>query len=275
MTKIRLVSDVHNEFGKLKLTILPTDLDTVLIVAGDFTVGATHADLMRKWCKKFKAVIFVCGNHEYYNNVMEGVDEFWSKFHLGNADGLAPAPNFHFLNPGVVVVDDTRFIGGTFWTDLDGRNPLVEEQIRYSMNDYRLIRMRGTPPYGKDRTFQPVDGYNINIAQRKFFSDELDKPFAGKTVMVTHHAPHEVCVHPRYKVHARDHFVNFAYVNCYMDKFFEEKNFDLWVHGHIHDWQEHEVHGKKIIARPRGYIGHEQMANEYDREQKDALIIEV
>lgn len=256
--KIRLWSDVHLEFGPLDVQKRDDDKDTVLVIAGDFDVGCkdTTRTVMLGLCHQFKAVVFVCGNHEYYHNVINEVDKAWRGF----ADEM---PNFYFLQGDYAIIDDVRFIGGTFWTDFKDRDENVMNFCQHRMNDYNHIRYQG-----KDdviyRGFQPEDAWEINHQQRSAFARFLEVPFSGKTVIVTHHAPTEHSIRKEYMHHSSDRVLNFAYRNTRLDEWFETKTFDYWLHGHIHFRQEHDVHGKKIIANPRGYDGYEAMADTFE-----------
>ncbi|BDT74180.1 3',5'-cyclic adenosine monophosphate phosphodiesterase CpdA (plasmid) [Comamonadaceae bacterium OS-4] len=66
------------------------------------------------------------------------------------------------------------------------------------------------------------------MASRRWLTQELAKPFEGKTVVITHHGPHPLSVHPLYVGDKR----NGAYVS---DLSALMPNVDLWLHGHVHD----------------------------------------
>jgi len=81
---------------------------------------------------------------------------------------------------------------------------------------------------------------------RKWLTVALAEPFAGPTVVVTHHMPHERSVHPRY---ARS-ILNAAFgsdLSALMGLA------ALWIHGHTHDGAIYEVNGTRVICNPRGY----------------------
>lgn len=253
--KIRLWSDVHNEFGKLEYKARDDDAETVLVIAGDFTIGVDDMAMMRDLLLKFRSVIFCTGNHEYYNRVIEDIDRAWRDF----AD---MHPQFYFLNGDCVVIDDVRFVGGILWTDLNNGDRNVMHTVGYRMNDYNRIRIRDLE--SEVHVLAPEDTIKINKKMRAYIESVLDTPFAGRTVVVTHHAPLEICIHPDYNHHSTDKALNFAYRNTGLESWFEEKEFVAWLHGHIHHRQEHVVHGKKVIANPRGYAGHEAMSYTFE-----------
>jgi Icc-related predicted phosphoesterase len=256
--KIRLWSDVHNEFGVLNYKKTAEDKDNVLVIAGDFTVGHTHMDMLRELCEQFYAVVFTPGNHEYYHNEIYAVDAGYRRL----ADEVK---NFYFLQGDYAIIDDVRFIGGTFWTDFNNDDPVMRGYAQARMNDYRQIKI--DDPYDGIRYFTPKDSVEINSKQRKKFLEFLRTPFDGRTVIVTHHAPHEISIDPNFQHHSSDRMLNFAYRNSGLEEWFEKENFTHWFHGHIHKRQKHKLNGKYIIANPRGYWEYEAMAMSFDDEE--------
>lgn len=263
--KVRLWSDVHLEFGDLPFTPRDDDKETVLVIAGDFQVGSNSFDFLREICPKFKAVVYTCGNHEYYGQVMQHVDT--DLFRL--TDEIA---NFHFLNPGVVVIDDVRFVGATLWTDLNNNDPVIMQCAKYMMNDYRKIKYKRSVESGD--AYYPITPEitcTINRDHRNFICTVLDSPHAGKTVVFTHHPPLEECA--KNKFYQADDPLTFAYCNTGLEPWIAKA--DYWFHGHVHNWVDIEHEGCRIIARPRGYHGYEECAFDYDKNNKNAEIIEL
>lgn len=74
----------------------------------------------------------------------------------------------------------------------------------------------------------------------------LHEPFDGRTVVVTHHAPHPDSVHPRFA----GNLLNPAFAS---DLSALMGPADLWIHGHVHDSFDYQVNGTRVIANPRGY----------------------
>jgi hypothetical protein len=211
--------------------------------------------------------LYTPGNHEYYGEVVQKVDQYLQEL----ADEI---PNFHFMNPGHVVIDDVVFIGATLWTDLKGGDPLIKQIAQYSMNDYRRIKYRRSP----DATYAitPTVTCEINAQHRKYLAETVTsfairshKPW--KIVVFTHHPPLEECA--KNKFYQADDPLTFAYCNTGLEPLIEMC--DYWLHGHIHNWSHVEFNGCQIIARPRGYNGHQIEAKHYDLTNKDAEIITI
>jgi Icc-related predicted phosphoesterase len=114
------------------------------------------------------------------------------------------------------------------------------DRAAQSLNDHRLIRTALGAP------FTPRDALREHVVSRKWLERELEKPFSGRTVVLTHHAPHEFSVHPRY----RGDLLNAAFAS-HLPHMVERA--DLWVHGHTHDGFDYTVGRCRVVANPLGY----------------------
>lgn len=249
---LRLWSDIHLEFGPFNPESTGKEKETILTIAGDFAPGVARAQL-EACCNTFEHVIYVPGNHEYYRQVLEDTDAAFRVFEQETA-------NFHFLNPGCRLFENQklRIIGGTLWTDLEGGNPWTVSDARAYMNDYRQIKRR----LSEEKTFplRPKDTLLINAEHRKFFEEELKKPFEGKTIVVSHHAPSLDLLDKAWPSHTAS---NPFYGNTGLEEWFDEYNIEAWFHGHTHLRQRHKIGKGNIWANPRGYVGYEAAANDY------------
>ncbi len=66
-------------------------------------------------------------------------------------------------------------------------------------------------------------------------------------MVVTHHAPHRLSVHPRYIGNP----LNAAFVSDLSDLM---PGVDLWLHGHVHDSFDYQVGCCRVVANPAGYV---------------------
>jgi Icc-related predicted phosphoesterase len=138
------------------------------------------------------------------------------------------------------------FAGGTLWTDFKKFDPLIQAHCGLTMRDYDVIR--APPNY---RRLQPADTYLIHQDTVKHLDDVL---YAHpETIVVTHTAPHALCVHDKYK---DDWMTNHAYYTD-LDWMLEKYDIPFWFHGHMHDTHDITVHNTRIICNPYGYDGHE------------------
>jgi hypothetical protein len=104
-----------------------------------------------------------------------------------------------FLEGNATTLNGVRFLGCTLWTDyaLYGSRPDTIRQAmaiaRHSMMDHAAIHLKGMKP------FLPEHALEIHLNQVTWLAEELDEPFDGPTVIVTHHLPHPLSVHAKYE----------------------------------------------------------------------------
>lgn len=239
--KIHLVSDLHLERiqrdypGERLITPVPGA--DVLVLAGDIANGADACKLFADWRAEERIpIIYVAGNHEFHGRVYEPMMQ---KIREG-----AAMNNIHFLENDSVEIGGVRFLGCTMWTDYKLEPTLTQAfQMDYASTriyDHHVIR--------KGRhLFSPQDALDRHLDSRMWLKSEIDKPFAGTTVVVTHHGPHLRSVHSRYAGDA----VNAAFNS---DLSGLMPNVDLWLHGHVHDGFDYQVGRCRVVANPAGYI---------------------
>lgn len=213
------------------------------MLAGDIGEGSTGFIWAREQFPN-TPIIYVLGNHELYGQRLpDALDEFTS---------IAQSLEIHFLENRAVTIGDVRFMGATLWTDyaIYARN---EEEVgrfmfraKRNMNDHRHIRYGAKRKKGRDRIL-PAHVLEMHQFSRAWLTHQLSQPFAGRTVVVTHHAPHRLSV--------PIHYDGDELTPCYASHLpeFVRAPVDLWIHGHIHDSMDYDVEGTRVIANPRGY----------------------
>jgi predicted phosphohydrolase len=194
-------------------------------------------------CKYYRAVVFVTGNHEYYNQNIDIINQRYA-----DLDELLP--NFHFLNNSSVIIDDVKFVGGTMWTSLDSNDWFVCQYAKLHMNDFHCIKL-----FNEDKIevrFGTDDCIRLHMAFRQYIKEELAKGFE-KTVVVTHHSPCELSTAEKFK----GMMMNALYCEDMTRHMFGETAPKLWCHGHMHNSVDYVVGETRVINNPRGYVGHE------------------
>lgn len=222
-----LASDLHFEFhrdgGEAMVNSLP-DAD-VLICPGDLDDSIGIEDSLRLLCSKWPEVVFVCGNHEFYQGSIAEV----RRRLVALAQEL---PNLHYLENEVCEIQGVRFVGTTMWfRHFEGIGP----RQRY-LNDFHVI---------KDATHK---AYEENEAAIEFLKRET----TPESVVVTHHLPAEICVKPRFK----GSLLN-AFFLCDMEDLIRDRQPRVWVHGHTHDSVDEQLGQTRILCNPFGYARHE------------------
>jgi Icc-related predicted phosphoesterase len=241
--KLWILSDLHLEFDDHFQPSFP-DAD-VCVVAGDVMQGCGNAI---RWLDRVIApampVVFVAGNHEFYqDSVMEGLE--WAKVHA------AECQNVNFLENGETVIDGVRFLGATMWTDyaLDGsgrqERAWAMANAEGRLNDHKVIAWRMLPRY---EAFTPLKALDLHERSREWLRQRLAEPFDGRTVVVTHHAPHPLSVNRRWKGSS----LNPAFASD-LSELIDLYRPALWVHGHMHDSVDYPVGETRVICNPKGY----------------------
>lgn len=234
--KIQLLSDLHLEHSHRHPPFVPpaTDAD-VVVLAGDIDNGTRAID----WAEKTfpgKAVLYVPGNHEYYDaDLQTAVRAMQAR--------ARHSVNVRLLDNDELTLDGVRFLGSTLWTDFALLGPenvdrVFAESLKYVV-DFRKIRMG-------DSLLTPQQTVELHRDAVAFLQARLENHFAGKTVVITHHAPHPGSVHTRWA----GNLLNAAFVSDLTRLMGKSA---LWLHGHTHDSFDFAVHGTRVIANPMGY----------------------
>lgn len=234
--RIQYFSDIHLEFGSLETTAADAD---VVVAAGDIGVGLQALD----WLKSFgKPVIYVAGNHEFYGQ------EYLST--LANLTSAASGTNVQFLEQRAWVYDGVRFLGCSLWSDLGGDDNDQLEELVSIVNDFRKIR------YCTD-ALNAKSYRQLHWESREWLFAELAKPFPGKTVVVTHHAPT-----PWSWRDSPSQIKRHAYCND-LREVLHSFEIAAWFHGHTHAVSDYRCSGTRILCNPRGYFPN-QLVSEFD-----------
>lgn len=263
--KILVLSDLHLDKGAFKVPDVDYD---VAVLAGDIQDPGVKGVAWARRAANFgetKPVIFVPGNHEFYGGVIETTLEEMKR--------AAAGTNVHLLDREEIVIGGVRFLGATLWTDFkahidtpqgprsDQRRAM--EAAEGKLNDYAYIRIRdpngavdgnGRP---RKRWLRAEHTLAMHRIDRAWLEARLREPFKGRTVVVTHHAPHRGSMVARF---SRD-FESGAYVSELPSVFFDST--DLWIHGHIHESRSYRVDRCLVVANPRGYYRQRKTDNEH------------
>lgn len=232
--RIHLLSDLHLEVQPFRPRHTEAE---VVVLAGDIDTGPRAIDWARRREWRDRTVLYVLGNHEFYRGHL-------SKVALEMKARASATPNVVVLDNDAHIVGNVRFLGCTLWTDfeLDGednrRRALAA--ARAAIQDFRSIR------YGSTGYLTPEQTVALHRQSLAWLQQELATPFPGKTVVVTHHAPHPGSIHERF----RGSPLNAAFVST-LDRFMGRPA--LWLHGHTHNSFDYEVAGTRVVCNPRGY----------------------
>ncbi len=239
MNKIsaHIMSDIHFEFLNAnqaddffqELTArVVADAPELLVIAGDITsLSKSNVQRADKHFKLFtglyKDVIYVPGNHEYYNNSFaHGQPEL---FRLKNQ-----FPNLHILSHNhQVTVAGLKFVGDTMWY------PETDDyRIKRGITDQVLIK----------------DAKPTIYDENALFVSKVIPSITKDCIVVTHHLPFEPSVAPEFKGDLYNHFFMF---DC--KQYINTTNAPrLWIHGHTHVACDYILpFGTRVYCNPMGY----------------------
>lgn len=187
---------------------------------------------------RFKHVIYVAGNHEFYNGSLKGgVVEINNLIkHHPNIifDNFEKIP-FEFLGSSNKI---NNIWMATLWTDYRNGNPIEMQACEGVMNDHNHIQGFA----GRPATAQ--DFLEIHNCMR----EQLFEGLKFGDVVITHHLPSYQSVAPKYK---GDPY-NGAYASE-LSHLIEEKAPRLFIHGHTHESCDYMIGRTRVICNPRGY----------------------
>lgn len=250
---VRLYSDLHMDFAKYKITELPNDAESVLVLAGDLGEGGKPREFIERHCKRFKFVLYVLGNHEFYRGEYHEVIQYWK-------DREAEIDNLFVLHNEVFEHEGVRFLGTTLWTDYNNGDWHEMENAKRIMNDFHIVRIIDDTCTAKHkykprllgRALTPQDTYEFHREAVAFLEEELSKEYDGITNVITHHSPSHCLVEDVF----RDSTLNSAFhANC--DNLLMKYKIDNWFYGHTHFATQRKLGDTYVYSNPRGYVGYE------------------
>ena len=260
---IRILSDLHLEFGYLNLPEMADEAQQVLVLAGDIGLAShswSYVPFLEETSERFRDVIYIMGNHEYYRtSILRGFDKIRERVQFE----FAPT-NVHILDNEVITIDDVSFVCSTLWSDFDNHNPWSMYTAEVNMSDFNIIRTGPkSEPY--QRKFKPADALALHVTAKRFVFDSVkeEKGKGRKVVVVTHHAPSVLSIGEKFKT-PEYQALNGAYASKLEEEIFNSKP-DLMIHGHTHTSFDYELVDElygagvatRIICNPRGYHGQE------------------
>ena len=274
--RVNVISDLHIDFADLTLPG-----GDVLILSGDIFEAKNlkkemynpemilleherqdrrpdrfYRFLLEECSQKYRKVIMVMGNHEFYRSVFQKTYEH-IKSQLPD--------NVYLLEKESLELDGVLFLGATLWTDMNKQDALTIYHMQGAMNDYRQITMlneerhvyhRLQPEYTVKEHLKTLDYFKNVLAENR-----QREGGALPVVVVTHHSPSKLSTHPKY----RDEIImNGAYSSDLSEFILDYPEIKVWTHGHTHDTFDYMIGETRIICNPRGYKYYEQRADEFD-----------
>lgn len=241
MTKIGYISDLHGDLSNA--VPYGNNLD-VLVLAGDVFPNPESASSFIKQIEMAFGVsqdvpiVCVLGNHEYYNNTIDGTIADYKKAFKGL--------NVSVLEKESVEIDGIEFLGATLWSDLS--NPIDAWAVSQGMNDFVFIHEEGKARSLQiySNMLQPETYHRMWEETVSWIDEELGKD--RKRVVVTHHSPSGITTPPQF----RESRIRRGYYSDMDDLILEHKP-DLWIYGHDHVSAKHTLGDTRIVSNQAGY----------------------
>ncbi|MBS0293257.1 MAG: metallophosphoesterase family protein [Proteobacteria bacterium] len=234
--KLHILSDLH--LGVHGMEQPETDAD-IVVLAGDIA----RPEQAVAWAQGFgKPVLYVPGNHEFYGGSLRQTPR--------TLQALCAGGPVQLLDNRSLVLQGVRFIGSTLWSDFrivgegPARSGAMDEALRF-MRDFQRIRVSDQ---ADAPLFRPEDAAALYEANVRWLTGALAEPFGGPTVVITHHAPSPLSIHPRFAGSP----LNACFVSN-AEALVAASGARLWIHGHTHDSFDYSLHGTRVLCNPRGY----------------------
>ncbi|TBC84209.1 metallophosphoesterase family protein [Rhizobium ruizarguesonis] len=251
-----IISDLHyshrDALAGVSLRIPDAD---ICICAGDISENVSRSiAYLRRDVERHMPVILVLGNHDYYNGSID--------FALERARREIEGTRIHLLENQTIEMVGCRFVGATLWTDFavsiggDEHIPAEERRaiafglVPSQMPDFHCIYRSDERRTGENGLITVQEILKRHIESRSYIDRELEKPFGGRTFVVTHHAPLIQSFDARFVGHA----TNAAFGSDLSD-LISRRLPSVWIHGHIHKFRDYMADRTRVICNPRGYGG--------------------
>jgi hypothetical protein len=278
--RVHVTSDWHTD---IPFNAMSEDLDVnadVVVSLGDGRgPGELAMEELRAAYPQQENLLAVLGNHDFYSEgnpkklkLEPRLKTTWEEQRIRAAEA-AKREGIILLDDAVCVIQDVRFVGATLWTDMMMRPSYMShsEAMRSAgrMNDYRL----GKTGRGRSRdTLRPSQTIEAHKVSRKFIENTLAEPFAGETVVCTHHLPSRKSLRNPDVIGDLD----WCYASDLEFLMTGPTAPALWLHAHVHCSQDYFIGSTRVVANPRGYPLFERANSPRENPDFDPqLIVEV
>lgn len=237
MVKVFAISDLHLELRETSLVEIIDSIKwseaDVLVLAGDISNSSDKGlAILDKFFShvvlKYKHIIYVPGNHEYYCS-----EDFNRLEALKRIAEVCQKNKVILLNRDSITIEGTLFIGTTLWS-------AIEKEALDRMNDFKKAF--------KDK----LDYLCEFVKDYTYLKNTLEQEIKGqdKIVVITHHLPTNRLVHPK--------FLGYPSWSAFSTEVLDNMNMHqvkLWIAGHTHEYMSVKYGNSKLIVNPVGYPG--------------------
>lgn len=269
-TKIHLISDLHIDLRDdiksiNEIIFTPKTKNIILVLAGDIgnPTEKKYWKFLESCCMVYSSVIFITGNHEYYNSELTNFTE--SEINSIIENKIKPL-NLHFLHKNTITINGITFMGTTLWTKLDKK---YKKNLIMSVNDFNNVLCDTVNSAGSNGALI-TNKKKLTIESRDLlYEDQLNwlknsikNETNNKIVIITHHLPLPQLSHEKYKKYEKSNSAFYTDLLGLHPDMFNDK-IKYWLCGHTHTKMSYIDPETKIEfhVNPMGYIGEN---NTYD-----------
>jgi Icc-related predicted phosphoesterase len=221
--KALVLSDLHFEFhrdgGQSFVESLPEAGVDVVLLAGDIAVGAAIPAALALFCERYPEVVYVHGNHEFYNGNRPDVMRVTEAARRAHS-------NLHFLDCTSVTLGEIRFLGAPLWFRPG------PQHLKSAMSDFSVI----------------TDFESWVYEENARAVAHLDQNLDSGDVVVTHHLPSERSVAPEFAGSPLN-----AFFVCDIEALIRSRQPRAWIHGHTHASLDYHIGDTRVVCNPFGY----------------------
>lgn len=223
--KLRVMSDLHLDFlldskGWLE-SLEDVDCD-VIVVAGDLSNFRDLGECVSELCNRFKdkPIVFLPGNHEYYGALRRDVISLM-KYKQSQHENL-----------DYVDLGESKPYGGRTFTCMTLWFRQVGFMLESQFSDFFYIK--GLRNWVYEENKKSIDYLESNLNE--------------SSIVFSHHLPSYKSIAPK--------FINDpgnVFFLCDLTMLIQNRQPQLWVHGHTHTACDYSIGKTRIICNPRGY----------------------
>lgn len=251
---MQIISDIHLEYRNGYYPFIPKKADNIALL-GDIgkPFSKVYQRLIVDLSKRFKNVIVVAGNHEFFSPKRRKLTVGEIRAQMEDIASLYK--NVHYLENKSIILDGVRFLGCTLWTSIPCD---MWKHVRKKMNDYRMCYIQKYDDTNIGVPLSPEHTTFWHDQSVSWLKEQLDIPgyVDTPTVILTHHCPYKIGT-------GNPEFEGTPTQCCYatdLSSLFR-KPLLTWAYGHTHYRSDQVVNGVRLISNPLGYpneLAHEQ-----------------
>ncbi|MEO9475096.1 MAG: metallophosphoesterase [Cyclobacteriaceae bacterium] len=244
--KIQYSSDLHLEFPANQLYLIEhpiRPIADVLVLAGDtILLGDSVNDykVLDQLSSTFEKVYIVPGNHEFYGKHFP-ISKILPSFHE------EVRSNVHYLNNQTLKFGDTRVLFTTLFSHIPASK---STKIKNYIQDFHRTR------YHEDSMLSlTINEFNhCHKVCLGYLLLELEEPFQGKTVVVSHFPPYNkkwIKDYPEFPIDLSSFF------HADLEWICKQHKIDHWISGHTHvNFKSFQIGNTWMHGNMLGYVEH-------------------